>query len=155
MNSIQIYDPVARTHTSCDTRTFHCIVVRYKPYMFFTAPQEGSSPDGSRYLQRENLGADRMEGIDVVGSRETVTLRANAVGNSTPLVTSREFWFSPQLQTNLAVTRNDPREGKEVIRLSDFAIGNPNPELFHIPPGYTTEDRSHVIGIVFPRKSVP
>jgi hypothetical protein len=108
LNNIQIYDPVSRTHTSCSTKTFHCVVTNYKPRTFFLGPEEGANPDGTRYLQRQDLGGDRIEGVDVLGSRESVTIRTGSAGNTDALITTREYWYSPQLKTNLAVTRIDP-----------------------------------------------
>jgi len=40
----------------------------------------------------------------------------------------------------MLVTRIDPREGKQVVRLSDLALGEPDPHMFDIPPGYTVRD---------------
>lgn len=141
LRTIDIYDPILRTETTCNPYTRHCFIRGYRPRVTFVVPAQGASPDGNSYLQREDLGPERIEGIDVTGSRETVTVRAGVAGNSNPLVTTSEFWYSPQLKTNLAVTRIDPKEGKQEIRLSDITISEPDPELFRIPSGYTIEDQ--------------
>jgi hypothetical protein len=44
------------------------------------------------------------------------------------------------LQTNLAVTRIDPREGKQVIRLFDISRAEPDSHLWDIPVGFTVRD---------------
>jgi hypothetical protein len=56
------------------------------------------------------------------------------------MVSTREFWYSDELQTNLAVTRIDPREGKQVIRLFDISRAEPDSHLWDIPVGFTVRD---------------
>jgi hypothetical protein len=63
------------------------------------------------------------------------------VGNSQPLISTREFWYSPELQVNLAITRKDPREGTQVILVDDLSRGDPDRALFQIPPGFKLEGR--------------
>ncbi|HEY6370048.1 MAG TPA: hypothetical protein VIX37_05685 [Candidatus Sulfotelmatobacter sp.] len=78
--------------------------------------------------------------VEVLGTRETTTLKAGAVGNSQPLVTTREFWYSPDLQIILAVTRKDPREGTRVIRGVDLSRSEPDPAMFQVPAGFVVPD---------------
>jgi hypothetical protein len=137
---IHIYDPVARVEILCDGRHYHCTVRNYKPHNYFTTPLEGATRDGSRTLARESLGSDNIEGIPVVGTRETTTVNPGAMGNDRAMVSSREFWYSDELQTNLAVTRIDPRNGKEVIRLSGISREEPDEHIFEIPIGFSVVD---------------
>jgi hypothetical protein len=76
----------------------------------------------------------------VTGIRETTTVNAEVLGNDQPLVSTREFWYSDELQTNLAVTRNDPSEGKQVIQLSEISQTEPDAHLFQVPIGYSVRD---------------
>jgi hypothetical protein len=140
LHEIHIYDPVARVQIRCVLRAFTCFVSDYSPRSSFVAPQTGPSRDGLRTWSRENLGSQTIEGIFVNGTRESTTIEANAVGNQQPLVATREFWYSDELQTNLAVTRTDPRTGKQEIRLSKIVRGEPDPQWFQIPLGYTVRD---------------
>ncbi|AXC14646.1 hypothetical protein ACPOL_5398 [Acidisarcina polymorpha] len=48
-----------------------------------------------RSLTRENLGTDLVEALNVTGTRETVTIMPGVLGNEKALVTTREFWHSP------------------------------------------------------------
>jgi hypothetical protein len=75
----------------------------------------------------------------VTGTRETLQIAAGAVGNDRTLVTTRDFWYSPALQVNLKVTRNDPRIGAQVLQLVNLSLTDPDPNLFQIPPGYVTQ----------------
>ena len=81
-----------------------------------------------------------MDGLDVQGTRETTTVNPGVVGNERPLVTTREFWYAPAIQTNLAVTRRDPREGVQEIHLIDLSRAEPDPQQFQVPAGFTVED---------------
>jgi hypothetical protein len=81
-----------------------------------------------------------MEGLDVIGTRESLTVNAGVVGNERALVTTKEFWYSPDLQTNLSITRNDPREGKQVVQLSSVSKSEPQSQLFEVPAGFTVQD---------------
>jgi hypothetical protein len=140
LNEIHIYDPVARTQTLCNVTTFLCVRRSYTPLTFFNARPIGWTRDNASFLARESLGSDQIEGQNVSGTIETTTINIGVLGNDRALVSTREFWYSAELQTNLAVTRNDPREGRQVIRLTGLSLSEPNPELFKVPIGYTVID---------------
>jgi hypothetical protein len=140
LNEVHLYDPVSRTQALCSARTFECVITDYSPVTTFTPSPAGSYANGTRLLERKSLGGDVMEGMNVMGTRETRTIKEGTAGNDRPLVSTREFWYSPELETNILVTRVDPREGKQVVRLSDLALGEPDPHMFDIPPGYTVRD---------------
>jgi hypothetical protein len=140
LEQIHIYDPVTRSQFLCTLITYRCVRTSYSPQTFFNAKPVGWNANNTRYLAREELGSDVIDGQSVIGTRETTTTSAGALGNDHPLVSTREFWYSAELQTNLAVTRDDPREGKQVIRLKGLSVSEPNPELFKVPIGYTVVD---------------
>jgi hypothetical protein len=140
LNEIHISDPLTRTQALCSVRTKDCVLSDYYPRTFFETPVTGLNSTGTRSLTRESIGSDTIEGLYVTGIRETTTINAGVVGNEQALVSTREFWFSEDLQTNLAVTRNDPREGKQVIRLANVSRAEPDSHLFEIPIGYIVRD---------------
>lgn len=135
----KISDPITHTRTTCYVMTHRCEVAGYRAATGFVPRAPGTFDDGKRALARESLGNDVMDGINVIGSRETLTINAGVVGNSQPLVTTREFWYSPDLQVNLSITRKDPREGTQVIRVNDLSRSEPDPALFKVPNGYVIE----------------
>lgn len=137
---IRMYDPVSRTQLLCDGRSYRCALYDYKPQTSFEPTPEGSYQQETRTLTRERLGSDAIEGIQVQGTRETWTVSSGAIGNERPLVKAREFWYSDELQTNLAVIRTDPIEGKQVIQLSHISRGEPDPHLWDVPIGFTVRD---------------
>lgn len=140
LTQIMIFDPVAQSQTICTVALHKCVVSNYHPRTNFREMPAGSFDGGRRYLNRESLGSNTMDGLDVTGTRETITVSPGTVGNEKPLVSIREFWYSAELQTNLAVTRKLPIDGLQVVQLSDVNTGEPAPELFQAPAGFVIED---------------
>jgi hypothetical protein len=136
----KIADPLTHTLTECKVASRSCIVTDYFVSTSFKLRPVGPFDDGKRSLAREALGNDVMDGINVTGTRETITIDAGVVGNSHALSITREFWYSPDLQVNLAITRKDPREGKQVVRVHDVSRSEPDPDLFKVPEGYAVHD---------------
>jgi hypothetical protein len=85
--------------------TRRCLVTAYLASPTFVPPQDGPLTQDARHLTRENLGTSVFDNLIVVGTLETLSMNAGAVRNSQPLVATREFWYSPDLQVNLSVTR--------------------------------------------------
>lgn len=139
LKDIILYDPIAHTRTTCTVATRRCAVTGYYAPRSFILRPIGSFDNGKRYLTRESLGADVVNGLNVVGARETLSVNAGVLGNSQPLVSTREFWYSPDLQVNLAVTRKDPREGTQAIHVVDLSRAEPDPEMFQVPAGFVIE----------------
>jgi hypothetical protein len=137
---IHLYDPVSRSQLRCDGRVYECLLSEYKPKTYFDATPEGSYENDTRTLTRAQLGSDTIEGIHVTGTRETWTTLPGAAGNESPIVSTREYWYSEELQTNLAVTRIDPGTGKQVIRLSQISRDEPDPHLWDAPIGFKVLD---------------
>jgi hypothetical protein len=140
LKEIRIFDPITHTRTECNVATHRCSVTGYHAPTSFTPRPVGEFDNGKRSLTRESLGSDSIDGLSVVGTRETVTINPGVVGNSQPLVTTREFWYSPDLQVNLSVTRQDPREGTQVVNVHDVSRSEPDPAMFQVPAGYVIEN---------------
>ncbi len=138
--TIVLFDPVAKTHTICVVATRHCRVMDYQAVTSFTPLPTGWFANQTQYLSREDFGTNDIQGLHVIGTRETITINPGVVGNNRPLVSTRDFWYSPDLETNLTVTRKDPREGTQVIRLLDISRSELPPEKFQIPAGYSVDD---------------
>jgi hypothetical protein len=141
LNEIMLFDPDARTKTTCTLATKTCLVTDYSRRKQFILLNPGSFAHNTRFLAREDLGENTISGMKVVGTRETTTINAGVIGNENALVSSREFWYSAAIQTNLLVTRIDPREGKQIIALNDLSLAEPDPRTFEVPPGYTVLDQ--------------
>jgi len=134
-------DPARRTRTICFPSNQICDV-----YNFFTPPSEaslpvGPLPDGKRYLSRENLGTDTIEGLETIGTRETISTSPGVVGNDREVVSTKEFWYSPRLGVNLVVKRFDPLQGTQVFTVSNISLAEPDARLFAVPAQFKVADQ--------------
>jgi len=136
----KIADPITHTLTICNVANHSCTVTDYFAPTAFTPRPVGTFDDGKRSLMRESLGNDVMDGINVVGTRETTTIGAGVIGNSQALSITREFWYSPELQVNLEITRKDPREGTQMVRVHEVSRAEPDPSWFKVTEGYAIHD---------------
>ena len=137
---IILSDPITHTRITCAVAARRCEVTDYHAPTSFTLMPAGSFDNGKRLLTRESLGSDVINGLDVVGTRETTSINAGVLGNNQPLISTREFWYSPDLQVNLSVTRKDPREGTQVIHVVDLSRSEPDPAMFQVPAGFVVVD---------------
>lgn len=87
-------------------------------------------------VKHEDLGTEVVEGVSCVGSRETHTIPAGAIGNERPLETTSETWTSPDLHLVVLSKHNDPRFGETTYRLTDLRRGEPDASLFQVPSEY-------------------
>jgi hypothetical protein len=138
-----VLDPIARTRTECDYHTHRCTITSYRPELSFAVLPAGPFDKGQRFLTRENLGNQTMEGLPVVGTRETINYAPGSIGNNQSVTSSREFWYSTDLKTNLAIIRKDPREGTTTVHFTVFSRAEPDPAIFAVPPGFTVQDQRH------------
>jgi hypothetical protein len=135
-----ILDPVARTRTTCMIATHQCDITHFYPQLAFQFRPTGPFDGGKKFLARESLGQKSIDDLPATGTRETTTISPEAIGNDQAITLIREFWYSPDLKTNLRVTRSDPREGTVAIHLQVLSRTEPDPSVFAVPPGYTLHD---------------
>ena len=76
-----------------------------------------------------------------MGTRETTTINAGVNGNDQPMVTRREFWYSPQLQINLRSIVETPQLGKQMFTVTEVNPSEPDARLFQLPEGYPVVDQ--------------
>jgi hypothetical protein len=120
----ELAEPSTHTVAYCDTRTHVC---ELRPY---AAPPATATPPR---VVSENLGSQTLNGLELIGTRETQTLGLLTTGSDRPLSVVKEFWYSRQLGLNVLTTRNDPRSGKEVFTVTDIRQGEPDAALFALP----------------------
>jgi hypothetical protein len=96
----------------------------------------GSFDGGTHVGSREALGEKVIEDMNTIGTRETDTIASGAIGNDKPLTLTRDFWYSPDLKTNLQVVRTDPRDGVVTIQMNIQSRTDPDPSSFAVPNGY-------------------
>ena len=144
MDVFQITDPIQHTWLNCGVQEKCCEILPYKltsdaiyrPAIGTTGPL----PDGNGFRQHEELGLSNSNGVDTTGYRETLTINPGVLGNDRPMVTTREFWFSPQLGFNLISKVDDPQNGKQSFEVKELTTSEPDPRLFETPDGYKIVD---------------
>jgi len=119
----ELAEPSTHTVAYCDTRSHVC---ELRPYV---APAATVTPR----VVSESLGSKMLNGLELIGTRETQTLGLLATGSDHPLSVIKEFWYSRQLGLNVLTTRTDPRSGKEVFTVTDIRQGEPDAALFALP----------------------
>lgn len=91
-------------------------------------------------VKSESLGKQTIEGVEVEGTRSTVTIPAGAMGNELPMSTVSERWYSAELQTVMMSKRSDPRFGETVYRLTNIQRSEQPATLFEVPSDYTVTE---------------
>jgi len=141
LRSFAITDPVAAAHVSCTQEDMSCTVADLRaPLASSQVSFAPLPPMQSKGFTRETLGNQTIESTAVVGTRETTISNAGTRGNSRIVISSKELWYSPDLQIYLSVVRNDPQLGHIALTVTDLQRGEPAPSLFSIPSGYNTVD---------------
>jgi len=145
MTTIQITDPEQHTWYNCVTLAKTCEIFNYRlsntdEFVPFTVPTS-STPNGAASHDHQDLGASTYEGENTHGYRETTTVAAGVMGNDKPMVTTREFWFSPRLGFNLSSMVDSPFSGKQVFTANNLSISEPEPSYFQVPADYKVVDR--------------
>lgn len=141
IRQIEIYNPQTHEIYYCQPSERRC---ELRTYYAPTSPAPlipaGPLNDGKAFLTRVPLGNDSVSGVETVGTRETTTLNAGAIGNDRSISIVKEFWYSPQLGINLIEKRQDPRVGTQTFTVSDISLGEPDARLFETPAGFQTID---------------
>ncbi len=145
MNWIQIADPRQRTLYNCSLQRKICDLLVYDPADDLSAskqrigrPHIVQTEKGSRSW--EDLGSRNILGLDTVGVRETTVTNTGVLGNDQPLTSLSEYWHSDQLGINLLSVRSSPFFGKQTFTITELSLGEPDAQLFQLPP-YPVHDQ--------------
>jgi hypothetical protein len=133
-------DPVRHTRTVCLPASSTCDLRNFFEPPSTAAIPVGPMADGKHYLSREDLGKGETEGLETIGTRETITTNPGTVGNDREVTLTKEFWYSPKLGINLLVKRMDPLQGTQVFTVSNISPAEPDARLFVIPGKYKVID---------------
>ncbi|HEY6267266.1 MAG TPA: hypothetical protein VIX11_03140 [Candidatus Acidoferrum sp.] len=136
VTQIEISDPVSHELYICIPYERTCQLEEFSPRESarYGAPGKVHMVQGAS-SESEDLGKQSIGGLETAGTRETTVIPANTIGNNSPLISKREFWFSPQLGVNLVSKRQDPLSGTQNFEVSDITLGDPDPKLFEVPSG--------------------
>lgn len=142
---IAIFDPVAgymyEINTTEKTATRRAVHVP-------SASSMASGKNGGHWkggpeaaaAMKTDLGTSVIAGVSATGTKTTHTLAAGAIGNSGPIVSTSETWYSPELQIVVSSKHSDPRAGEMTYTLSNIERSEPSAALFQVPSGYTITD---------------
>jgi hypothetical protein len=133
LTRIEIADPQTHTLALCDPSQRVCQLQVYRPISANVLTPAGTAPNRNPGLQSENLGTQTVDGLELIGTRETVTISAGMIGTDRPLSVTKEFWYSSKLGLNISTKRSDPRSGVEVLTVTDINQSEPDPNLFVLP----------------------
>lgn len=146
MTFIQIADPVRHTLYNCQMiQGKTCYLLNYsgsasEVYVPAVLPS-GPLPNGAGYHTHEDLGTNSLFGFETAGFRETTTLNPGVYGNDQPMVTTREFWYSPHLGIDLISNLDSPKSGRQTFTVTVISAAEPDPKLFSLPEGYRVIDQ--------------
>jgi hypothetical protein len=93
-----------------------------------------------REPKHEDLGKQTIDGVEVEGQRETITIPAGEIGNEQPIQIISESWYSPELQVTVMTRHSDPRMGETVYKLTNINRAEPAHSLFEVPSDYTIKE---------------
>jgi hypothetical protein len=141
IHRLEYADPSTHTVYYCEPMRRTCEIFDYFPRVA-PAPliPAGRLKSGVGFLTRTELGNDTMNGVEVVGTRETTTISPGTIGNDRAISIVKEFWFSRELGINVVEKRQDPRVGTQTFTVSDIALGEPDARLFDMPSDYRVVD---------------
>jgi hypothetical protein len=91
---------------------------------------------GGNVPKTENLGIQKIEGVDAEGTRTVTTIPAGAIGNERPIEIVYERWYSKDLQMIVMSKHSDPRYGDQTYRLVNINRSEPDHSLFAPPSDY-------------------
>jgi hypothetical protein len=156
LNQTEFADPEAHTILICRPDERRCQLFDYLPPAAVAPPIPAGPLNGGRaFLTRVLLGNDSINGVEVVGTKETATINPDTQGNDRAISIVKEFWYSPELKINVIEKRQDPRSGNENFEVGDISLGEPDPRLFEQPSDYQMDRHAQVepIGEVVTRHS--
>jgi hypothetical protein len=135
-----IQDPLKHEWIACSVAQKICRVTQFFPQLKLFDEPEGLSRNGKYYLTREKKGTETLGDQQVERTLETRTTNVGVEGNDKPLVSTREFWYSPTLKINLALKRVCACGSVQDLRVTDLQLTEPDEKLFTLPADYTIVD---------------
>lgn len=82
----------------------------------------------------QDLGTRTVEGMEARGSKMTVVVPADAIGNLHPIQQVSEVWLANGLALPVLMKATDPLNGEHCPSLHSIVTGiEANPGLFQIP----------------------
>jgi TonB family protein len=132
-----IYDPGTRARTLLYPSAKLARQFIFKPPSApVTPPDPAVANPLAPSVQKEDLGSEFKDGMQLTGSRETRSYPAGSIGNDRPIAITNEYWYAPDLHINISVRRADPRFGTQSVQLTELRREEPDASLFEVPADY-------------------
>lgn len=103
------------------------------------APKDHPGRHEDRNVVTADLGSKTISGVVATGKRVTRTIPAGQIGNTAPVVSTHEEWFSPDLKIELSRNDVDPFHGTRTTAVSALTKTEPDAALFKVPGDYTVQ----------------
>ena len=131
-------DPALHQLIVCMVRTRVCSVYTYNwPTTLSQAKPPTAAQSTTNGTKWEDLGKQVINGVEVVGSHEVMTVPVGAIGNQKEQPVVKEFWYSPRLGINVTTKRFDPRASAvQNFYVTAINQGEPDAQLFRPPSGF-------------------
>jgi hypothetical protein len=155
VSQIEISDPVSHSLYICVPTERVCQLEEFSAPEWVRPGPPGAVPKHPGGPDLEDLGKQSISGLETVGTRETIVIPTGAIGNNSPLLMKREFWYSPRLGINLISKRQDPRAGIQNFEVTDIVLGEPDTKLFEVPAGSKILDLRRPPEISSPQAPAP
>lgn len=94
----------------------------------------------AKVIRARSIGDKFIGGVAVQGRRITFTIPVGERGNSQPIVSVHEWWFSTELGVVMADLTDDPERGRTEMVLENFSRTEPPATLFVPPAGYQIQE---------------
>ncbi|MGD0443084.1 MAG: hypothetical protein ABSA39_04025 [Edaphobacter sp.] len=129
----------------CFVNTKVCSVATFNRSLTVSQPQaQNRTGNGTKW---EDLGKKVVDNLELVGSREVMTIGVGAIGNEKEQPVVKEFWYSPRLGINVTTKRFDPRASTvQNFYVTAINQGEPDAQLFHPPTTYRVVNIDGVSG---------
>ena len=148
MSWIQIIDPDAKTIYQCSARQKVCelvelsddVTLRMDPSKYKSSDMVDREGHVKGKRVHEDLGETYVAGVRTHEYRDTTTLNPGSLGNDLPMVSTRQYSFSPELGFNLRSTIEAPQLGKQSFNVTEIELGEQDSKWFEPPEGYRVVD---------------
>lgn len=91
-----------------------------------------------------SLGHRVIQGLLCSGYRTEQRVAAGAMGNENSTTIRHEWWINDELQVRMLEIFHDPQHGERTFEIHSLQRGEPDGNLFHLPPGYAVHETNPV-----------
>lgn len=141
LSLLQYEDPNRHRTYRCDPIQHICNLYEFNLQKPVALTPASAPSNGAGTMTREDLGRRTQDTLELIGSRETTSIPAGAIGDEKPSPLVKEFWYSPYLGINVITKRSDPRvSAMQSFSVENIDLNEPDHKLFTPPSDYRIVD---------------